>query len=318
MWAERGPASNRDAERVGSILAALAPMTKRTERYPVFANGRVHEGGDLVLSANDEGFLLGLSVFDTVLLEDGCLYFLEDHVERLRRGAAELHIDWPPPWDVGDAMRATADALGGGNAAVRVTLSRGVAGRGSTVVVTTRPVGELPLRGVKILVSSYHKLGGNPLEALKSTNRLRNILAREEAQAVGAWEAVLPNHDGDYSECTTANLFCVRDGVLLTPGTDRGCLSGIVREKILSDLEREPLVLDGEEVAVRVDRIEPEDVRRSSEVFLTNTTGRVIPVTGVLGMESPPADLPGAEGPITKLLRARMSAMEAAYRAGGS
>jgi len=287
------------------------------DHYPVFANGRLHDGGDLVLSANDEGFLLGLSVFDTVLLENGCLFFLEDHVDRLRRGAAELHIEWPPPWDVGDALRMTAEALGDRSAAVRVTLSRGVAGKTPTLVVTTRPFDVIPQHGVKILVSSYRNLGGNPLEAVKSTNRLRNILAREEAQAAGAWEALLRNHEGDYSECTTSNFYCVRNGAILTPSTDRGCLGGIVRKKLLADLEREPLVHDGAEVPVRVSRVEPDDLCQATEVFLTNTTGRVIPVFEVKSRDGPPGTYPGGEGPITQLLRERMGAMEAAYRESG-
>ena len=293
-------------------------MTDDIHDLPVYANGRIHAGDEPVLSAYDEGFLLGLSVFDTVLLEDGCLFFLDDHIGRLRGGATELGIPWPPPWDVGDAMRAMADALGGRDAAVRVTLSRGVAGKSPTLVVTARPLHPPPPRGVAVFVSSYHKLGGNPLEALKSTNRLRNILAREEATAAGAWEALLPNHDGDYSECTTANVFCVRDGMLLTPSEERGCLSGIVREKVLTDLERAPLVLDGRTVEVRVDRIEPADLRAASEVFVTNTTGRIVPVLEVLGLPDPPRGLPGGEGPVVQALRARVRAIEVAYRASNA
>ncbi len=290
-------------------------MTTSGHDYPVFANGGLHPGDEPVLSAYDEGFLLGLSVFDTALFEDGCLYFLEDHVARLRRGAEGLAIPWPPPWDVADAMRETAAALGGRDAAIRVTLSRGVAGRASTLIVTPRSLDFPPEEGVRIHVSSYHKLGGNPLEGLKTTNRLRNVLAREEAAAAGAWEALLPNHDGDFSECTTANMFCVCDGVLLTPSEERGCLGGIVREQVLTNLARDPLVHAGREVEVRVDRIESADLRRASEVLLTNTTGRIVPVLDVSGLEDPPRDLPGARGPITSLLRSRMREIEAAYRA---
>lgn len=284
--------------------------------YPVWANGEIHGRADRVLSANDEGFLLGLSVFDTVLLEDGVLYFLEDHIARLRRGGAELAIPWPPPWDVADAMRETATALGDRDAAVRVTLSRGVAGGRSTLVVTTRPVLRIPDEGVSILVSSYHKLGGNPLEGVKSTNRLRNILAREEAEAAGAWEALLANHEGDFSECTTANIFAVCNATLVTPSRERGCLGGIIREKLLETLAAEPLVLDdGTPIPVVEGRLEADDLRLASEVFLTNTTGRVIPVREVLGLDPAPPDLLGAAGPIAGVLRERMRGVEAAYRA---
>ena len=62
-------------------------MTNDEARWPVFANGRFVDPDEPVLVAGDQGFTLGLSVFDSLLCEDGTLLFLEDHLARLERGA---------------------------------------------------------------------------------------------------------------------------------------------------------------------------------------------------------------------------------------
>ena len=283
--------------------------------YPVWADGRLVEATTPVIRAEDEGFLLGLSVFDSILLEDGCLYFLEQHLARLERGAAELGIAWPPPFDARCALQEMRAAIGEHNCILRVTLTRGVPERGPSLIVTARDLGATPPQGVVVYLSSYRKLAGDALEELKSTNRLRNVLAREEAQAHGAWEALLRNHDGDISEGTISNLFVVLGGVLVTPPTERGCLSGIVREQILNDLKRRPLRLeDGRSVPTAVRRVEESELARAQEAFLTNTSGRVLPIVEVRGLGSGSHTLPGALGEVTRAVRERLRELEEAYR----
>ncbi len=290
-------------------------MSQKSARWPVFVDGRVHRDGRASISPEDQGFLLGLSVYDTLLYEERCLYFVDEHVARLRRGAEELSIPWPPPWDPAAALRATAEALEGRDAALRITLSRGVPGRGPTMVVTARALDIPADPGARLWLASFRKLGGDALESVKSTNRLRNVLAREEAEEHGAWEALLANHDGDLSECTTSNVFVVLGRRLCTPADDRGALSGIVREKILGDLGRRPLVLDGgRRVELVLGRVECAELSRAEEVFLTNTTCRVVPIVQVAGAELAPRALPGAAGPVTRAIRARVRDIELSYR----
>ena len=52
----------------------------------------------------------------------------------------------------------------------------------------------------------------------------------QEAVRRGAFEGVMRNYRGELAECTTANLFIVKDGVALTPPLDAGLLAGITRE----------------------------------------------------------------------------------------
>ena len=286
-------------------------------RFPVWANGRLHPAGTPVIEAEDQGFLLGLAVFDTVLWERQCLLFVDEHLRRLEQGARALGIAWPPPWSPVEALRAVTAELGERAAILRLTLSLGVPGKGPTLVVTPRPIVPPPPAGVRVWVSSLRKGRPDELEAVKSTNRVRNVLARAEATRHGAWEALLANDEGDLSEGTVSNLFVVHRGTLRTPSSERGCLSGITREKLLESLAREPLALErGRALEVVVERVEPAHVLEAEEVLLTNTSGRVIGVLAVGGLEREVVGLPGSAGAIARALRERMRAIENAYCAG--
>lgn len=249
-------------------------------------DGHLVPAGSPAIRAEDQGFQLGLAIYDGMLLERGCRFFEAQHLERLEGAARSLGITWPTPVPLERALDEYVEALGEeGPLLLRTTVSRGVGGV-PTVVISARDVDPWPAPGVTVSVAEHAKVSASELEQLKSTNRLRNVLAREAAAAAGAWEALLTTEEGELTEGTISNLFCVLDGELITPPVERGLLPGIVRGELLAELgERE--------MPYSERRIDPDDLARSSEVFLTNTSGRLIPVVEVQGLIS---ELPGAEG----------------------
>ncbi|MDP6988478.1 MAG: aminotransferase class IV [Planctomycetota bacterium] len=270
---------------------------------PSWIDGRLVPAGEPALRADDAGFTLGLAVFETLLAEEGCRYFQAEHLERLRRGAAALDIAWPrrdPALDLAQYAAALDEPA---PLALRLTLSRGAPGAGCSLVIGARPVEALPPEGVCVRIAGA-KLAAGRTEGLKTTGRARNVLEREAAQREGAWEALLCTEEGDLSEGTISNLFCVSGGVLRTPPLTRGCLPGIVRAR-LAELVAEdgpPLVEE---------RLFPDDLARADEVFLTNSTGRLVGVVEVSGVV---AGLPGTPGAVLTDLRRRWRGMEERYR----
>ncbi len=274
--------------------------------YASWINGVLHPPGEGKVSVDDTGFLLGLSVFESIYRADAVLYFLEDHLRRLDDGARALGLPLPLPWDVREVLREYDGALPPGEGIVRITLTRGVPGRGPTLVLGARDVVRPPDPGVVVAVASRPKLA-DEWGSLKSTNRLRYVLAREEAQARGAWESLVINAEGELSEGTISNLFCVLDGRLVTPPIASGGLPGVMRRRLLAELRERPL--PGCPVEERVLLV--PDLGRASEVFLTNSSGRVLPVVRVLDLAP---ELPGSEGPVVRALRRRVEQIEERYR----
>ena len=103
----------------------------------------------------------------------------------------------------------------------------------------------------------------NPL--IKSNNLLNNALAMQEAVRRGAVEGVMRNYRGELAECTTSNLFVVKNGAALTPPLDAGLLPGITRAFLFEVGE------DGR-IPVREAVLRDADLLDADEVFFTSTT----------------------------------------------
>ena len=126
---------------------------------------------------------------------------------------------------------------------------------------------------------------------IKSLNFLNNILAKEEASQSGAFDGLMLNDQGHITECTTSNIFFVKERCLCTPSVECGILDGITREIVL--------------FMAKEDSCRPmKDVIRrrcsnADESFLTNTTMEIMPVRRIdtqrIGQEIP--------GPITRRLQ---------------
>lgn len=274
---------------------------------PRWIDGVLHPPGEGRVSVDDLGFQLGLAVFETLAFDGHTVFFLAEHVERLRAGARAIGIPWPLPWDPARALRDYAAALGGRPAALRLTLTRGVPGRGPTLVLGARSIDVPPAEGVVVALARFRVRVGSPIEGLKSTNRLRNVLAREEAVARGAWEALLCTDEGDLCEGTVSNVFVAGEHDLATPSLERGCLPGVTRQRLLEELRARPI----EGLPARERRVEPAELDGAREVFLTNSTGGVIPVRAVLDRAP---RLPGPDGPVARAAAERWRAVLALQR----
>ncbi|MDI2131980.1 branched-chain amino acid transaminase [Yinghuangia seranimata] len=147
-------------------------------------------------------------------------------------------------------------------------------------------------RGVRLKVSSWRRNDPNSLPpAAKSTaGYLNSGIAKAEALAAGYDEAVLLNAEGYVSECTGANLFMVRDGVLFTPPPAAGALRGLTMDTVIT-LARD-LGLQA-----RVENLLRSDLYTADEVFVCGTASEVVPVRDIDGRELT------AAGPVTRKLQ---------------
>jgi branched-chain amino acid aminotransferase len=110
--------------------------------------------------------------------------------------------------------------------------------------------------------------------AAKSANYLNSVLSKAEADDAGAFDAIMLNDDGFVTEGSVTNLFVVREARLLTPWLESGVLPGITRATVLQLAQT--VGLESSESA-----LEAGDVLTGDEVFLTNTTVEVMPVTRI-------------------------------------
>jgi branched-chain amino acid aminotransferase/4-amino-4-deoxychorismate lyase len=180
--------------------------------------------------------------------------------------------------------RALTDAgLQEARAAVRLTWTAGAGGRGldrpeplSPVLVATAAPAPKPEAPAGLMVSRVRRNDGSPASRLKSLAYLDNVLARREARAAGADEAVMLNTAGELACAAAANLFWIAGGRLYTPHLDCGVLAGLTRARVIAAAARlgEP---------VRAVRAGPEALEKAEAAFLTNSLIGLRPVRAIDG-----------------------------------
>jgi branched-chain amino acid aminotransferase len=207
----------------------------------VFLNGQIVPEEQAVVSVFDRSFLYGDGLFETMLVLKGKPFRWEHHLERLERGAEFLRLRIPFSRE---ALRGFADELIAWNrmpeSLLRLTLSRGVGRRGYSPQGAERPFVVMSLHPAPVLdaqnpprwrlvISSLRLPANQSLAQFKTCNKLPQILARTEADAAGAEEALLLNTDGFVVEASSSNLFWIQGEAVCTPALVSGILAGVTR-----------------------------------------------------------------------------------------
>jgi len=247
-------------------------------------------------------------VFDVCHCLDGRAYCLEEHLARLERSAAGIHLDLPPDYPyVRDIIKAVVRAGGDRNVFIRVMLSRGPGGFSANpkecpvsqlYVVTFKfssPPPEVYEKGVTV-ISTDVPVKPFPLGTIKSCDYLTNAMIKMAANRAGADFAVTWDEQGFLAEGATENIILVSsDGELLVPEFDR-ILKGITLTRIMTLAEG----LIGEGLLSRVAnaKIDRALAENCLEAIICGTSLNALPVRQWDGR--PVGD--GRPGPVAKRL----------------
>jgi branched-chain amino acid aminotransferase len=266
-------------------------------------DGRIVAPDAVGIAIDDHGFTIGDGIFETLLVRDGRPGFWDRHMVRLQRS---LRVTGLPPVHevlITDAVRSVIEASGLRDARLRITLSSGPApgglrrGHRPTVLVTANPLdlSTGPPDPVAVVTVPWVRNERGPLVGVKSTSYAEAATLQGRVDALGADDALLGDTRGRVSEALTANVFVELAGRRLTPGTDCGCLAGIVREVLLESgiAEEADIALDA--------------ITDATEVFLTSSVVGVRPVASIDGHA-----LPIVDGPMTEAARQAFADAEAA------
>ena len=243
-----------------------------------------------MIPEDDRGFTLGDGLFETVLVRDGAPVLWAEHMTRLAQGCARAGLPAPDPDFVWEAARR---ALAGAprRAALRLSWSAGSGGRGvdrpaapTPRLVAQAAAAPAPQGSVSLATAAVRRNEGSPASRLKTLAYLDNVLARAEARAAGADEALMLNNRGEVACAAVANLFWLQDGVLYTPALDCGVLAGVMRAALVERARASGWAVE-EAKAPRsaLDKIEA--------LFLTNSLVGLRPVSALDGKPAPQADL---------------------------
>ena len=265
-----------------------------------YLNGQFIPLEQMQVSVEDRGYQFGDGVYEVIRSYQGIPFRMEEHLDRLDRSAREIKISIPltrPEW-----VAAIYDGIqrsGYKNCKVYIQVTRGTAPREHqfsaslvpTVMMTIREMSELPqnfyTQGVQVIKLPDIRWGRCDI---KSLNLLPNVLAKQKAAEVGAFEAIFVR-DGVVTEGASCNVMIVKDGKILTPELNQHVLPGVTLRELMR-LAKE----NGHEVHEQ--KISSQELDMADEICLVGTTIHVLSVTQV----DQHIITNGRPGPITRSL----------------
>ena len=231
------------------------------------------------LAVEDRGFQYGDGLFETALLANGRVRFLEHHLRRLALGCERLGMESPNA----ELLRSDVRRLSGSaeHAVLKIIVSRGIGPRGyrpSLRAKTTRVVAlyRAPLDPVSARLAlrwCETRLGRNArLAGIKHLNRLEQVLAQAEWHDEAIVDGVMLDTEGELVSGTANNIFLVRESALVTPDLRFCGVHGIMRAEVIRTARELG-------IAVSEEPLWPHDVEGASEVFITNAVRGIRSVT---------------------------------------
>ena len=260
----------------------------------IWQNGNFEDNG--TVSPSDRGFLLGDGVFETLYATSAGVAFFENHWKRLTTALDLLEINTPyTAHDIHAACQNLVHHMVSNNKTdaaqafvLRLSVSRGVSrgngGRGLAIspdaqsnwLLTAAPCPPPP-KSVTLHISTLCRPSANLTSRIKSLSYMDNILARKEAVAAGADEALLLNEVGHVTCAAAANIFIFENKQWRTPLLSDGTLDGIIRGEILTRGH-----LDG--APIREESLTLARVQAAAHIFICNSLTGAVPVVEINGV----------------------------------
>ena len=237
---------------------------------------------DAGIPLNDLGLQRGYGIFDFLRAVGKTPLFIDDHLERFYRSAEIMRLPVPAGrerlkeivWDL--AERNDLPSSG-----IRILLTGGPSPDGYSIssprlAVIQQPMApppdEMPLTGIRLCSHPYRR----QLPEVKTTDYLMAVWLQPWLKEQGG-DDILYHHEGVITECPRSNLFMVdRQGVLVTPVRDM--LKGVTRKNVISAALRLGMSVEERDVTL-------SEVVAASEVFVTSSTKRILPVCRLDGTE---------------------------------
>jgi len=236
------------------------------------------------LSPGQAGLICGWGIFTTLRISRGEAFAYERHWRRLEKDAGITRL--PMPYTAAkvrvhlhEVIRANKVTEG----CARIYLLYNTVGFWQSdeklpqvdLIIYSASLPE-HRETVRLALREQGRHATSPMAGVKSISWLNNVWAVGEAVKEGFDEVVMLNERGEVAECTSANIFAVKNEKILTPPLNSGCLEGVTRG-ILMEIAPEA------GVSVIEQTLRAEDLYSADEVFISSTNRNLISVGEIAG-----------------------------------
>lgn len=242
----------------------------------VCINGKTIPANEPVLMADNRGYRYGDGLFETMKLINGKIILEKYHIERLFSGLELLKFRIPSLFTAkklrqeitGLCKKNKCDNL----ARIRLSVFRGNGGlydevKGLQYLIECWPVKEtanqINENGLTIDIFPDAQKSCDIFSNLKSANYLPYTMAAQFAKENKLNDCLVSNVKGQLADATIANIFLVKNNLIITPALAEGCVNGVMRRYLA-----EKLRLSNFEFREGV--VTKNDLETFDEIFLSN------------------------------------------------
>ena len=265
---------------------ALIPFDQRDGS--IWFDGVLVPWRDAKVHVLTHGLHYGSAVFEGERAYGGEIFKSHEHSERLIRSARLLDFEIPFSLEQIEAAKALVlKTTGLVDAYLRPIAWRGsemmgVSAQNNTIHLAIA-AWEWPsyfdpatkMKGIRLDIADYRRPDPRTIPSKAKAAGLYMIctISKHRAENKGYADALMFDFEENVAECTGANIFFIRDGVIHTPLADR-FLDGLTRQTVIELARRRGL-----EVVER--RIRPDELTSFSECFITGSAAEVTPVAEI-------------------------------------
>jgi branched-chain amino acid aminotransferase len=267
----------------------LQSYDPRNAEILVNVNGELVHRDRARISPFDSAVQGGDAVWEGLRLYGGRIFRLNEHLDRLRGSALALAFEKIPSHEeiTAEIKRTLAANKMKDGVHIRLTLTRGVKvtsgmdprlnQSGPTLIVLAEhkpPV--YSKTGLSLVTSTVRRFPPDCLDPkIHHANLIQSILAKIQANAAGADDAVMLDVHGFVAETNATHLFLVHRGVVMTPKTS-ACPEGITRAVVIELCKRHRIPNAERDLSLT-------EFYRADEVFCTGTMGELAGITRIDG-----------------------------------
>jgi branched-subunit amino acid aminotransferase/4-amino-4-deoxychorismate lyase len=237
-------------------------------------NGEILPIADAAIPLSNIEYQYGFGVYESVRLANSVAYFLKEHLERLMESARIIGLEHLfSPQSIQSSISELTEKNGVETCNVKILLVGGRTAADAVLFILCLnplfPDKKLYKDGVSLITCEYERL----FPHAKTLNMLGSFLAYREARATGAYDALLIDRKGYFTEGTRTNFFCMKGKTIFTP-RESDILPGVTRKAVLKVAENAGFTVEEKD-------IRPADLPSYESAFITSTSSKIVPVCAI-------------------------------------
>lgn len=244
-------------------------------------NGEILPIEEATVPLSSIEYAYGFGVYETIRVSNGVVFFLKDHIERIIESAKIIELSHQ--FSESSIEKAILDLVAKTETDsfnIKILLIGGTSENNASLFAMCFnplfPDKKLYRDGIDLITYEHERVYPHA----KTLCMLQSYIAYRKAKQVGAYDALLINRDGNITEGTRTNFFCIKDDTIFTP-PEKDILLGVTRKMLLRVARDNGYKIEEKD-------IKPSDIKNYDGAFISSTSSKIIPIKMIDGEALPP------------------------------